>query len=156
MSRRHAGCLAAVAAVVALVASCSALPEVRYRATYSHTSVAQIVELAYEATLQQGYTIAQQQKKLHFFTYITTPTPFGSGSTVEVAYLVQIVFEKETGIGGNCWSARCRFAVTVYPRAFRGDEQLPDDQLPAGAPARASELSAAIRQRAREYETPPI
>jgi hypothetical protein len=141
------GSLASASALVALVGSCATLPEVKYRATYSHTSIVQVVELAYAATLQQGYTIGQQERKLHFFTFITTPTTFESASTVDVAYLVQIVFEKETGVGGNCWSARCEFAVIVVPKAFHGTEELPDDQVPAGATTRASAPESMRRLR---------
>ena len=135
--------------VVLLLAACAASSEIKYTATYNNTGAFNVTRMALEATAGQGYQIAQDQQRLHDYVFLTLPVRLDRADQVDVAFLVQVVFEVEA-------RDRKRFSVLVQSRAYVNDREVGAERLPPSAKLRAKQLSDAIRAHSRPYEAPAI
>lgn len=133
--------------VTSALVACATPNDVRYTATYSNIGPTQLELLALDATVRQGYEIAKFERRVHDFAFITLPLRLDPSETVDVAFLVQLVYDVES-------QTKKRFTVVVVPRPFRDDREVPESELPPTATLRARALSDAIRAHARTYEAP--
>jgi hypothetical protein len=128
-------------------AGCATPNDVAYQASYSNVHPSSRERMAIEATEMKGYRIAKAEQRLHDFAFITFPQRLDPADVVDVAYLVQLVYEVET-------RTKMHFGVTVVPRPFVNDREVSEEKLPPSARVRARALADAIRAHARQYEVP--
>lgn len=132
---------------LAIAAGCATPKDVRFTAAYTDVVPWMIGRFAVEATAGEGYVVVDAVQKLHFYSFITAPIRLDPADTVEVAFVVQTIFETES-------RGKKRFLVVVDPRPFEAGHQVGESRLPAGARQRARALSDAIRRQARGHEAP--
>jgi hypothetical protein len=137
----------ALAAAVALAAACATPDEIRYTAAYHGISSSSVVRLAREATANEGYVIATEQNFKYSYSFITAPELLEPHDSVQVGFMVQIVYE-------NAARTKDEFSIIVTPRAFAGRQEVDAKQLPPTARTRAAALSSAIRAHSQQYEAP--
>lgn len=135
-------------ALLTVVLGCATPNDVAYTATYAKAGPTMVVRLAVEGTELAGYRIAKGEKRMHDYAFITFPTRLDPTDQVDVAFLVQVVYDAEL-------TQKKRFTIAVVPRAFVNDLAVSDERLPASARPRARALSDTIRRHARGFEAPP-
>lgn len=102
----------------ALVA-CATPNDVRYTATYSNIGPTQLELLALDATVRQGYEIAKFERRVHDFAFITLPLRLDPSETVDVAFLVQLVYDTSRRRRSGSRSSSCHAHFVTIARCRR-------------------------------------
>jgi hypothetical protein len=134
-------------ALLVVVLGCATPNDVTYTANYAKAGPASVVRLAVEGTELAGYRIARGEQRPHDYAFITLPARLDPADQVDVAFLVQVVYDAQL-------TQKRRFTIVVVPRAFVNDVEVSDERLPASARPRARVLSDMIRKHARSFEAP--
>lgn len=130
-----------------LGSGCTPPDDIRYTAAYEGLPSAMVVMYAVEAAVGQGYQVAATKNFGSSYVFVTYPIRLAPADQVDVAYKVQITYERRT-------RTKSDFTVFVIPAPFLGNAPLSSDRLPADGRPRGEALSAAIRARLRSYEAP--